>query len=343
MITNEFLLKFEYWNQFFLHIAYWIIGVLLCIAALEWIAVLILWSLAKSRKFQGWNGERLTEQELKWINRFGWEGQILRNVYIPKENGETSEIDLLYVTQKGIFVIESKNIDGWVYGKEDERFWTVCLPKRKKYRMPNPVLQNRGHVVCLGKYLRRTLSVECPMFSLIVFSERCFLKRITVESSSVQILNRDLLYDSVRYVWDSSPDVMDEETVSRITSDLIAYTKVNRAKKKKHIDQINQKLKSGAEKNKRVFHNDETTTSIEEEESLQPQARIFRKEPQTADGVRNGAVQRDLTCPRCGAPLVPKIARQGNYAGNQFYGCSNYPKCRYLINFDEFLQSGAQN
>ncbi len=39
-------------------------------------------------------------------------------------------------------------------------------------------------------------------------------------------------------------------------------------------------------------------------------------------------------CPRCGADLVIRTARTGSKAGNKFWGCSNYPKCRYTLNVD---------
>ena len=39
-----------------------------------------------------------------------------------------------------------------------------------------------------------------------------------------------------------------------------------------------------------------------------------------------------LVCPRCGGQLVLRIAKKGDNAGNQFYGCSNFPKCRYIRN-----------
>lgn len=35
-------------------------------------------------------------------------------------------------------------------------------------------------------------------------------------------------------------------------------------------------------------------------------------------------------CPKCGAPLVLRTARNGAYAGSQFWGCSSFPKCRYI-------------
>ena len=51
--------------------------------------------------FIGRRGEKLTERELKLVNLFGRKGKTLRNLYVPKDNGETSEIDLVYITQKG--------------------------------------------------------------------------------------------------------------------------------------------------------------------------------------------------------------------------------------------------
>jgi DNA polymerase III epsilon subunit-like protein len=39
-----------------------------------------------------------------------------------------------------------------------------------------------------------------------------------------------------------------------------------------------------------------------------------------------------LICPRCGKELILRTARKGFNAGNRFYGCSGYPKCRYVKN-----------
>lgn len=72
---------------------------------------------------------------------FGRKGKILRNVYLPKDNGETSEIDVLYITQKGIFVFESKNYSGWIFGDEKGQYWTAMLPNRQKNRFYNPIKQ----------------------------------------------------------------------------------------------------------------------------------------------------------------------------------------------------------
>ena len=40
-------------------------------------------------------------------------------------------------------------------------------------------------------------------------------------------------------------------------------------------------------------------------------------------------------CPRCGSELVLRTAKSGAHAGEQFYGCSSFPKCRYILNIVE--------
>jgi ssDNA-binding Zn-finger/Zn-ribbon topoisomerase 1 len=43
-------------------------------------------------------------------------------------------------------------------------------------------------------------------------------------------------------------------------------------------------------------------------------------------------ITKEKICPRCGNKLVLRTAKRGENVGNQFYGCSNYPKCRYVEN-----------
>lgn len=231
----------------------------------------------------GRRGEKLTERELKLVKLLGRDGKVLRNVYVPKDNGETSEIDVLFVTQKGIFVIESKNYSGWVFGNEADRNWTVSLPNGQKNRFYNPIKQNRSHVKWLAKYL----GDNTPLFSVVVFSERCELKKVTVESDDASVVKRDRLYATVRRIWDNAEDVFGDEEVESLYERLRVLTNVDEAAKRAHVANIHEHYTA--------------------------------KKPVAPSSV----------CSRCGADLVLRTAKKGPNAGNQFYGCSNYPKCRY--------------
>ena len=58
--------------------------------------------------------------------------RILRNVYIPKRNGEFSEIDVLLLHETGVYVFESKNLSGSIYGDADKPHWLRYRKNREK-------------------------------------------------------------------------------------------------------------------------------------------------------------------------------------------------------------------
>ena len=124
-------------------------------------------------------GEKLTIFDLELLKVKGYNGNILHNLYIPYSNGKTSQIDILFINKKGIFVIESKNYSGWIFGSESDMYWTVC-DRSKKWKMYNPILQNNGHINTINYHLR-----GIPCFSVVIFSERCELKKINLYSFSI--------------------------------------------------------------------------------------------------------------------------------------------------------------
>ena len=111
-------------------------------------------------------GEKAVGSELSWANLRGAEGLTLFNVYVPMNNGKTTEIDLLYITKVGIFVIESKNYKGWIFGTDTNKNWTEVLYTRKTWTNPNG---SEKHI----NWLKRYLNINVPMFSLSVFSNNC--------------------------------------------------------------------------------------------------------------------------------------------------------------------------
>lgn len=144
-------------------------------------------------EWKGRYGEKLTERELKLVKLLGRDRKVLGNVYVPKGNGETSEINVLFITQKGIFVIESKNYSGWIFGDEKGAFWTAMLSNREKNKFYNPIKQNKTHIKWLGEYF----DSDVPLFSMIVFSEHCELKKITLVNDNIPVIKRDQLFATV--------------------------------------------------------------------------------------------------------------------------------------------------
>ena len=100
------------------------------------------YSYLSVRNNTGRYGEYLTYKYLKHMEDNG--ARFLFNVYIPRGNGETTEIDVLMICSKGIFVFESKNYNGWIFGSESQKYWYQTFPagrgRSHKEHFYNPIM-----------------------------------------------------------------------------------------------------------------------------------------------------------------------------------------------------------
>ncbi len=95
----------------------------------------------------------------------------IHNVTLPTEDG-TTQIDHIFVSRFGVFVVETKNMKGWIFGGENQAQWTQQIFKVKN-KFQNPIRQNYKHVKALESAL------EVPpeaIISVIAFIGECKLK-----------------------------------------------------------------------------------------------------------------------------------------------------------------------
>ncbi len=103
---------------------------------------------------------------------------VFHDLYVEKTTGGTSQIDLVVPTKAGIIVFEVKEYSGWIFGKGYQEYWTQVLAYgREKYRLYNPVKQNKGHIEALKQRLAHCADV--PYFSVIVFGGNCELRDVS--------------------------------------------------------------------------------------------------------------------------------------------------------------------
>lgn len=75
-----------------------------------------------------------------------------RNVTLPTLDG-TTQIDHIFVSRFGVFIVETKNMKGWIYGSERQAQWTQKLYKQS-CKFQNPLRQNYKHVKALTAALK---------------------------------------------------------------------------------------------------------------------------------------------------------------------------------------------
>ena len=113
-----------------------------------------------NKKNKGTKGEYSLYEVLAQYEQLG--AKLLYNLYLPKGNGETTEIDTLMIAKEGVYVFENKHYAGWIFGSENRDRWYQTLPtgkgKSKKTDFYNPIKQNATHI----RYLNPSHSKGSP-------------------------------------------------------------------------------------------------------------------------------------------------------------------------------------
>jgi len=117
---------------------------------------------------KGMMGELFVNIILSFLNKK--EYILLKNITIG-DDSDTTQIDHIILSVYGIFIIETKNYSGWIYGSEKSKVWTQKFYK-KKYKFQNPLHQNYKHV----KEIEKILNIKDNIYSIVVFAGNATFK-----------------------------------------------------------------------------------------------------------------------------------------------------------------------
>ena len=181
---------------------------------------------------KGKYGEYLTGEKLQ---RLPGHHRTLFNLYLPRSDGTTTEVDLLFLHPSGIYVVESKNYGGFVFGSESDRRWTATLAGgRHKEHFFSPTRQNAGHISALLNLLPQiNPNVLC---SLIVFSERCELAKVPANTWSRIIVKRNYLEQALQPRLTTR--LLSDDQIDWLFSWLYPQTQVDETVKTAHIARV---------------------------------------------------------------------------------------------------------
>lgn len=238
-----------------------------------WIVVAILSILSAFfvPKIRGTLGEGSVKRLLSRLPEESY--RVLNDIMVNGKYGLT-QIDHVVVSKYGIFVIETKNMKGKIYGGERSGEWTK-YSKGRKLTFKNPTHQNYGHV----KTLEQLTALSPGIFhGVVVFVGSA---RLQFDAGRYVVYENELL-DLIRSY---QMEVLSSLQMDHITEVILSANNNTSVTRKEHLTQIRSKA---AEKDEKV---------------------------------------KNMICPKCGGELR---IRKGRYG--QFYGCSNYPTCRFTKN-----------
>ncbi|GGQ04897.1 nuclease-related domain-containing protein [Shewanella litoralis] len=124
--------------------------------------VILLTYITTTPWFKGLWGEFQVNMLLKRLPKN--EYHRLKNITLPTDNG-TTQIDHIVVSQFGVFIVETKNMKGWIFGSANEKQWTQKIYHYSS-KFQNPIHQNYKHLKTLEALLNINIDA---LFSVVVF------------------------------------------------------------------------------------------------------------------------------------------------------------------------------
>lgn len=204
-----------------------------------------IWVNKNLPKWTGKVGERRVQTEIEKLEKLKPnQYKAFHDLYIPKQAGGYSQIDHIVVSEYGIFVLETKNYDGWIFGEENKKYWTQVIYKRKE-KFLNPIWQNKDHIKSLKEWLGPEFE-SAPYFSMVVFFKSASFKTEMNFKEAEVIYVRNLIKTIEQY----QTTAISKETAERISDKLNRLMIGNKNKKKEIVKQHVQNINNAKGKQK---------------------------------------------------------------------------------------------
>ena len=133
---------------------------------------------------------------------------IIKNVRLPTETS-SKIIDYIIVSRYGLFMIQTKNMKGWIYAGQNQKQWTHKLHKRTRL-FPNPLHESFDHIISLEGCLNIDVNT---IQSVIVFDQNC-------EFKTTMPANATKARGCVNYIKLFSKKIYNENQVQRLVADI---------------------------------------------------------------------------------------------------------------------------
>jgi Zn-finger domain associated with topoisomerase type I len=241
---------------------------------------------------------------------------VLRDLYL-EHNGLSAQIDFLIITRKRFFVIECKNLYGNVEVNHRGEF-TRILDHKKREGIYSPITQNLRHLELI-KQMR--LAEKGNPLTKALFEKYFYenYRPIVVLANPKTILNARYAQREVK-----NQIIRADQLVSyihAINSESGAMTSTE------------AEMMSLAQ----YFLEQHKENPVDYTEKYHTALKHQVSESSVTQAAPSADAQLRVLCPKCGAAMIRRKAAKGPNAGRDFYGCSNYPKCKGSVNVEPNL------
>ncbi|HKK29952.1 MAG TPA: NERD domain-containing protein [Alphaproteobacteria bacterium] len=179
---------------------------------------------------RGWLGEKKTAFHM-WLSLDRHIYRRFHDVIIPGING-TTQIDHILVSPYGIFIVETKNLKGWIFGSENQAKWTQSI-YGGSYLFQNPLRQTFRQQKVLSEFLDLP---ETTIHVVIFFVGNCEFK--------IVVPNNVITSGLSKYIRRYRSRILSEDEIDRVSRRVKGYVSIARLKNRDHVVSLRRRLSS---------------------------------------------------------------------------------------------------
>lgn len=253
------------------------------------------------------------------LRNSGMDMVILHDIYLETKDGLGAQIDYIVVTPKVNFVIECKNLFGNIEIDSKGNFIRTIEYKGRKIKegIYSPITQNERHLMVMKEC--RTEGKNLILAAAIRKNFESFNKSLVVLANPKTVVNDRYAKKEIKN------QVLRADQLIAVMKQKIAESRELPSSKKDMMQIAENYLAMNKDERKDylVKYNELVEAASSAPVSPEDVAPVNVDKPLEKNA--------DLICPKCGAKLVLRTAKKGDNIGQQFYGCSGFPKCRYIL------------
>jgi ssDNA-binding Zn-finger/Zn-ribbon topoisomerase 1 len=272
---------------------------------------------------------------------------VLHDLYF-EQDGYTAQIDYLVITRGRVFVIECKNLFGDIEIDNSGCFTRIMRYGKafKKEGIYSPITQNQRHLELI-KLLRQEAKPNLltkALFNknfptmyrsvIVLANPKTILNdKYAPKAIKAQVIRADQLINHIKAI-NSEPN---SETITE--KDMLSLAQFFLDHHKENPNDYLKKYQSLlAEEHKTPPPNEPLVKAQPVKEQMikvQPAKEPPIKEQLVVSQPDNVSAEQEnesIKCPKCGSSMIIRTAKKGDNIGKQFYGCSQYPHCRQIVN-----------
>ncbi|MGF1584332.1 MAG: NERD domain-containing protein [Bacteroidales bacterium] len=176
---------------------------------------------------RGWIGEKKTIFKM-WLSLNAKTYRRFHNLIIPSKSG-TTQIDHILVSPYGLFIIETKNKKGWIFGSENQPTWTQSL-YTKKYSFQNPLRQTFRQKKILSEFLGLD---ESFIHTIVYFVGDCKFK--------TELPDNVVRFRLGRYIKKFHSHILSPQDVDRLIRALEQHVSESSLTRRDHVRSLRQR------------------------------------------------------------------------------------------------------